>query len=104
MPPQFLYFDMGNVLLRFSHERQAEQMARVCGVSADRVWQILYAEKTGLHWAYERGDFSREQFYARFCNLVECRADIDALHAASNDIFELHVPIVGLVCSLARAG
>ena len=32
MKPQFLYFDMGNVLLRFSHERMAEQMARVAGI------------------------------------------------------------------------
>ena len=53
MPPQFFYFDMGNVLLGFSHERMAEQMARVAKIDARRDWTILFED--GLHWAYERG-------------------------------------------------
>ena len=36
MQPQFLYFDMGNVLLHFSHERMAEQMA----VAPDRLLSV----------------------------------------------------------------
>ena len=102
MPPQFLYFDMGNVLLSFSHEREAEQMAAVAGVSPDTVRRILFED--GLHWAYERGDLSREQFYSRFCELAGARPDLHALNQAANDIFALNVRIVALLGQLAHAG
>jgi len=93
---------MGNVLLRFSHERMAEQMARVAGIDSRRAWKILFED--GLHWAYERGELSREQFYGRFCDSAGARVDIEALDAAGNDIFDLNAPMVGLVGKLATAG
>jgi glucose-1-phosphatase len=102
MLPQFLYFDMGNVLLRFSHQRMAEQMARVAGIDSRRAWKILFED--GLHWAYERGELSREQFYSRFCESAGARLEIEPLDAAGNDIFELNAPIVGLVGRLVAAG
>ena len=102
MLPQFFYFDMGNVLLHFSHERMAEQMARVAGIEPPVAWRILFED--GLEWAYERGELTREQFYGRFCESAGARADIDALDAAGNDIFELNAPIIGPVGRLAAAG
>src|SRR5688572_22259729 len=105
MPPHFLYFDMGNVLVRFSHERMARQMAAVSGASQDRAWNILFAEGTGLEWAYERGELSRDQFYEQFCRAAGVPlADIDQLDAAGNDIFELDPLLIGLAGRLAAAG
>jgi len=102
MKPEFFYFDMGNVLLWFSHERMAEQMGKVAGVDAKRAWAILFDE--GLEWAYERGELTREQFYGRFCEAAGTKlADIEALDAAGNDIFELNPPMIGLVGRLAGA-
>jgi glucose-1-phosphatase len=103
MEPRFVYFDLGNVLLRFSHERAAEQMARAAGVSSERAWQVLFNEG-GLEWAYERGNLTREQFYARFCEAVGSRPASDALEHAASDIFELNVPIVALVGHLYATG
>ena len=102
MPPEFLYFDLGNVLLRFSHEREAEQIAAVAGVSPRLVWKILFED--GLHWDYERGDLTSDQFYAALCERIGARPDLAALDRAANDIFELNVPIVGLLGQLSRAG
>jgi glucose-1-phosphatase len=103
MPPTFFYFDMGNVLLRFSHERMATQMAGVVGIESRRAWQILFED--GLHWAYERGQFDADEFYGRFCAAAGASPpDIAALDAAGNDIFELNAPIVGLVGKLVAAG
>jgi putative hydrolase of the HAD superfamily len=102
MTPEFFYFDMGNVLLSFSHERMAEQMARVVGTDAKRAWQILFDE--GLEWAYERGELTREQFYGRYCEAAAVKlTDIEALDAAGNDIFELNPLTIGLVGRLAGA-
>jgi len=102
MQPQFVYFDMGNVLLPFSHEKMAEQMARVAGIESKRAWQILFED--GLEWAYERGELTREQFYGRFCESAGSWPDMTALDGAGNDIFELNAPIMGLVGRLFCAG
>jgi glucose-1-phosphatase len=103
MKPRFFFFDMGNCLLRFSHERMAEQMGKVAGVPARRAGEILFEE--GLEWAFERGEFARDVFYARFCEAAGVRpADMAALDAAGNDIFELNTPIIALVGRLAGAG
>lgn len=103
MKPRFFYFDMGNCLLFFSHERMAEQVGQVTGVPAPKVRQFLFVD--GLHWAYERGEFSRETFYARFCEAAGVRLpDVSKLDAAGNDIFELNTPMVALVGRLAGAG
>jgi glucose-1-phosphatase len=102
MTPQFIYFDMGNVLLHFSHERQAQQMASVSGIAADKAWKILFED--GLHWEPERGDIAPEQFYARFCELSGTSPDLAALDLAANDIFTLNVPIVPLCGHLLSAG
>ena len=103
MQPQFFYFDMGNVLLRFSHERMAEQLAAASGTTAPAAWKILFED--GLHWAYERGELSRSQFYGRFCEAAAVPlGDIDRLDAAGNDIFDLNALLVGLAGRLVGAG
>lgn len=102
--PEFIYFDMGNVLLYFSHEKMAEQMAQVVGIPPPRAWQILFEAESGLEWSYERGELSREQFYNRFCEVAGVRADIDVLDVAGSDIFEPHAPMCGLASQLASAG
>jgi FMN phosphatase YigB (HAD superfamily) len=103
MLPQFFFFDMGNVLLRFSHERAAEQMSRAVGIDPSRAWKILFED--GLHWQSERGEVTSDQFYARFCQAAGVPlGDRAALELAANDIFELNVPIVGLLGHLYFTG
>ena len=104
MRPQFIYFDMGNVLLHFSHEKMAEQMARVADIDSKRAWQILFEGHDALEWAYERGELTRDEFYRRFCQAAGASPDIGPLDAAGNDIFELNAPIIGPVGRLAAAG
>lgn len=102
MRPNFVYLDMGNVLLRFSHQRMAEQMAAVCGRPVEAVRQILFVE--GLLWAFERGELTEDTFFERFCSKLEVRPCREALARAASDIFELCVPMVGLVGKLYTAG
>lgn len=103
MPPLFFYFDMGNVLLPFSHERMAKQLAAASGTTAPTAWKILF--DVGLHWEYERGALTRQQFYERFCQAADVPlSDIEKLDAAGSDIFEVNALMVGLVGRLAGAG
>jgi glucose-1-phosphatase len=102
----FLYFDMGNVLLFFSHERMAAQMAAVVGITPQRAWQILF--DGDLCDRYEKGLVSEDQFYDEFCTSAAVAnlpaVDRAALEQAANDIFWLHVPLVAIVGRLRASG
>jgi FMN phosphatase YigB (HAD superfamily) len=102
----FLYFDMGNVLLFFSHERMAAQMAAVVGISQERAWQILFDSDLGIR--HEEGRISEDEFFEEFCRAAGVpnipAIDRTALETAANDIFWLHVPLVAITDRLHAAG
>jgi len=95
-------FDMGNVLLNFSHARMCRQMADVCGCSHEDMRRWLFKE--GWELAFERGDISEDEFHRR----IEARAgrnvDRDALRHAASDIFVLNEPIVPVIDELRSSG
>jgi putative hydrolase of the HAD superfamily len=102
----FFYFDMGNVLLHFSHERMAAQMAAVVGCTPQRAWNVLFEADLGIR--HEEGKLTEDQFYDEFCRLAGApnlpAIDRTALEQAANDIFWLHTPMVALVGRLHAAG
>ena len=99
---KFVYFDLGNVLLAFSHQAACEQMATVAGVSADLVREVVF--EGGLEDRYERGEISSDAFYEAFCTATETRPDQAALLLASSDIFTLKYEMLPLVNGLHSAG
>jgi len=104
--PSFLYFDLGNVLLSFCHERMCRQMAAVAGVSAEAVREALFggAETPSVQWRFERGDLNALAVYEHFCECVGVRPEIDQLFAAGCDIFDEISPSVALIERLAASG
>lgn len=102
MPPTFIYFDMGNVLLHFSHEREAEQIAQVAGLPPAAVWKLLFEE--GLHWQAERGELAGRPYYERFCERTGSLPDFAAFERAGNEIFWSNDAIVPLVERLSASG
>jgi putative hydrolase of the HAD superfamily len=98
----FLFFDMGNVLLRFDHRRAAQQMAEVAGTDPERVWQVVF--ESDLEFRFERGEISREEFYDVFCRETDTRPAFDALEHAGSAIFTPNYSIFGLIASLNAAG
>jgi len=106
MKPAFLYFDLGNVLLSFSHERMCRQMAEAAGVDAERVRRALFGSAAGpsVQWRFERGDLNALLVYEHFCLEVGARPDMDALFAAGCDMFAEMPATVALVEQLAGSG
>jgi putative hydrolase of the HAD superfamily len=100
--PQFLYFDLGNVLLHYDHRRAAAQMADVARTSPAHAWKALF--DSGLHWRYERGELSSAEFCEHFCAATDTRADSAALLRACADIFEPNRPILPILAALRAAG
>ncbi|MBX3414674.1 MAG: HAD family phosphatase [Pirellulales bacterium] len=99
--PKFFYFDLGNVLLYFSHQLMCRQMAEVAGATTERVWQLLF--DTDLERRLEQGTLSNEEFYETFCRETGTRADYDQLERAGSAIFELNAPVASIVAQLWQA-
>jgi HAD superfamily hydrolase (TIGR01509 family) len=101
MPPRFFYFDLGNVLLNFDHRLAARQMAAVAGVSAEAVWDIVFAGDLELR--YESGEIGDREFYKIFCEKTDTRPDFQALMRAGSEIFTPNASMIPLVGALTSA-
>ena len=77
MQPQFLYFDLGKVLVDFSIERMCRQIGDAAGVHAALVQDTVFAG--GLQEECERGRISAEEFHDLFCRRTGSRVDFDSL-------------------------
>lgn len=95
-------FDLGNVLVRFSHERMFQQISDVSGLPADRLREVLVT--TGLQWQFERGFVTEAQFHQQLEAIAERSIPIDALRRASADIFTPQHGIDEVVARLSRQG
>ena len=89
--PAFFYFDLGNVLLFFDHQRGCRQMGEVAGVDPRQVWKVLY--DGGLNDEYESGRVTSRQVYDKFCQQTGSTPNYDDLMRAAGDIFEVNAGI-----------
>lgn len=99
---EFVYFDLGNILVSFDPEIACRNVADLTGVSTDTARHVIY--ESGAEARYERGELTSRQFadYVRdsFGFSEEQFAD-DALLDAIADMFS---PIESMVrvAALAR--
>jgi len=102
MSLEFIYFDLGNVLLGFDHQLMCRQMAEVSGIEARRVWQMIF--ETDLKQRYESGQLTTRQFYDAFCEQTGTAPDFKAFCHAGSAIFEMNVSMLPVVGQLKAAG
>ncbi|MEZ6122045.1 MAG: hypothetical protein R3C49_02580 [Planctomycetaceae bacterium] len=88
-------FDMGNVLVYFSHDRMCDQVAEVCGISPDHARDLLLG--TGLQLQLESGRISEEDFHATLERELDRGISFADLKYAAADIFWLNESIVPLL-------
>jgi len=104
--PRFFYFDLGNVLLTFDHRRACIQLAQLCEMSVERVWEVLFT--SGLQARYEAGEINSPEIYEQFCAssglAAEARPNEESFHFANSDIFQLNIPVIPIVAHLQAAG
>ncbi len=105
MPCSFIYFDMGKVLLEFSHDQMCRQMAAEAGCSEEAVRRAVFdGGNDSLHRRIERGEWSPDQAYRHFCEATGTSPDQAALEHAASDMFAPMDDSVRLVESLHEAG
>ncbi len=97
---KFVYFDLGNVLLNFSHDRMIDQVAAVCGVTSNVVQQYMF--DNDLENRYETGELNSVQFHAEFCGLIQKDCNLNDFLTACGDIFWLNEPTIPAISQLAQ--
>lgn len=102
MAIKFLYFDLGRVLLDFTHEQGFEQIARIANIDTAQVRKVLV--EAGLSDRYEVGEITTPEFHEMFCSAIGTRVAIEDLALAWSDIFTLIPGTVRLAASLRAAG
>jgi FMN phosphatase YigB (HAD superfamily) len=101
-PPQFIYFDLGNVLCPFDRQVEIRQVAEASGVPEEKVREVLLGED-GVLWKAERGELDDRGLHSEFCRLTSSRVDTAAFLRANADIFTLNGELVPLVALLEDA-
>lgn len=84
MATRTLLYDLGNVLVYFSHERMYEQIGEVCGRTGADVHDFL---AQGLMLDCEEGRVEDEDFHAEIERWSGRPVDPQALRRAGSDIF-----------------
>lgn len=97
-----ILFDLGNVIVHFSHALMCEQIGVVLNRTGPETRTFLL--DSGLMWDFERGKISERELLAVIQQELGRRVEAVALSTACSDIFQLNEPIVPVIESLKRQG
>ena len=98
----FIYFDLGNVLLSFTHQRGYSQIAAAARVSTEEVRAAMVRDR--LSDRYEAGELSTSDFHSALCEHLNATLSITELSLAWGDIFDMMPQTVALAANLKSAG
>jgi len=102
MAIKFIYFDLGNVLLDFTHERGFAQIAAATGLTSEDVRTAMV--DSGLSGRYETGQLSTGEFHRVFCKATGATVTVSELAIAWGDIFEIKPQTVAVAANLFSTG
>lgn len=95
-----LFFDLGNVLLFFDHQKTVDQIAKHCNIDTSMIKNAmdLYAD------AYERGAIDSRSIHEHLCALANKKIEFDLFMNALGDIFKPNEPVIALALQLKKKG
>ncbi len=96
------FFDMGNVLVHFSHDRMCENIANLSGLDVPTIKSFLMND--GRQWAMERGEMSEEDFGRELQSIATKPFSLPELQHAAANIFWLNDSIVPILQQLRSRG
>ena len=95
---EYLFFDLGNVILPFDHGVATTKIAEVLGVSPSQVKAWIF--DSGLQQEFEKGEIYQVGFCNRFSELSNSNLDDEFLLNTVSDIFSLNRKLVPLISQL----
>lgn len=100
---QMLWFDMGNVLLHFSRERQAEALRQLPGCRREVGEIIPFIDgRSDEHIAFELGELDRETFLTRLADFLGTTASHQDVEEAYATLFTRNEPVCQLAAKIAE--
>ncbi len=100
MDVRFVYFDLGNVLIRFSVHRMLRQLAELTQKSEADLQELLFEEQR--YRGFELGETSVEEFLDMIRETLDAKPNDDDLVHAINDIFWANDPVLPIARKLAK--
>ena len=95
-------FDLGNVLLFFSHDRMCEQIGQLCDRSADEIRELIFTPNK--HLEYERGEMTEAEFQEWLEQQTSTSLSRTELRRATGDIFQPNESMFPLLKELSTRG
>jgi putative hydrolase of the HAD superfamily len=102
MSIEYIFFDLGVVILDFDHAKGCQQVADVSGCSAEEAQKIIF--DSGLEIEYETGLITSQQFHEQFSQASGTDSDLQSFLTACGDIFSLNTPMMPLIGQLSAVG
>lgn len=102
MAIEYIYFDLGNVILEFDHSIGLNKIAAATNQSPEKIDSIIFG--SGLEDEFETGLIDANEFHSKFC--LSVGREIDQAHFlnACSDIFTLNAAIMPLIGQLTAVG
>ena len=97
-----ILFDLGNVIVHFSHALMCEQIGVVLNRTGAEARSFLI--DSGLMWDFERGRLSEQDLLATVEKEMGHRVEAVRLSTACSDIFQLNEAIIPVIESLKHQG
>ena len=95
-----LFFDLGNVLLFFDHEKMVRQIALLCSLEPEVIRKAMHLYGD----AYERGAMTNQKIFTELSLLSQKSLCLEDLMEALGDIFEPNLPVIELALELKKRG
>lgn len=95
-------FDLGNVLLDFSHEKMCQQVSELISVSQTDVKLVFF--ESGLSFKFETGELTESEVHQHLERAFHQSCTIEQLREAVGDIFTPKVEMEAIVQSLRGQG
>ena len=95
-------FDLGNVVLHFSHERMFAQMGELAGMSAEEIRRLV--QDHNVVREFETGRMSRPELHRLFETWTGKVVDRRRLMRAISNIFTPNESLVAVIDQLKKAG
>lgn len=102
MRAKTLFFDIGNVLVFFSHQKMMERLALIFETSFESILKFILEEK--IQDNYELGYLSTQELYFLFCTHFEKKPPLSELKTALNYAFLPNNEILPIIERLRENG
>ena len=94
----FIYFDLGKVILDFDHDIGCQSVSKVAGISPTQAKEAIF--DSGLEDKFETGLVSSDEFYESFCQTTNSQPDKNALMRGISDIFVANIQMFPVITQL----